>query len=136
MDPISALGVAAAVVQFIDFSSKLIVTGIKSQKATAVAANESVHFVINRMKELLNTLGSSTALSHGSIADLASECCAISKEILLLLEETRYEKGGKFRKNAKAVLKAVMSETEKELLLTRLDRARYQLGLEIQILTR
>jgi hypothetical protein len=108
MDPISAVGFAAGILIFIDFSQKLIYGALGEIKAGRTTENYPVSVVINDLQYLTKEL-SDSPLGYSKHNDplnvLASECQNLSKELQKLLEKVKTTAGDSRWKNVKVELR-------------------------------
>ncbi|RFU29568.1 hypothetical protein B7463_g6785, partial [Scytalidium lignicola] len=118
MDPLTAVGLASAIVQFVDFSTKLVNTtsDIYRSASGTTAENQSIDFVVNEMRTFSLRL---EPLSTGQQTDdekalcrLAGECRVLSDLILSLLGKIK-PKDPK-SKHQIAWLKALAKSAERE----------------------
>ena len=141
MDPLAALGVAAAVVQFVSFAAQLIegAHAIHHSIAGQTAENEQLDFVITEMKNLSGRLASSKPLCDQSndekaVGRLTAQCATLSNAILDILERVRAKNPKSKWSSAKAALKGAWGASEKEELQQQLDSCRSQLNLQLTAL--
>jgi hypothetical protein len=163
MDPVSALGVAAAALQFVEFSCKLISKGkelyhgaestlVQYAEISAAAANMS-----KWSKDLLaRSRPEAVSMSEGSsdksaepasakkqhspgIVSLTSaleQCIEISKQLTARLNMLRAATGSKKWNNFRQALKTVWAKEEIDIMVQRLNRARDQVTLSTIIVVR
>jgi hypothetical protein len=109
MEPLSALNIATSVVQFVDFSSKIISKSLEIYKSDYAELSEysNIRYIITKLEELARDLEKSLKLddstnSHMSqndlgLLDLCKECKTISNKLIAVLDKlTRKGKLGKF----------------------------------------
>jgi hypothetical protein len=143
MEPFSALGSASSVVQFIDFSARLIDSACATHDSMtgATAEDEQLEFVISEMRNLSARLTSPKPSSQQSddekaVGRLASQCCILSEAIMELLERVRARDPKSKRSSAIAALKSAWKEGEKTELEQRLNSCRLQLQVQLTSLMR
>lgn len=141
MDPFSALSLACAIVQFVDFGSKLIkgTTEIYGSTAGATSQDESLKFVTEKLKALTFSLycGASSpqsALEKG-LQELAEECRKLSKELLDHLKKTT-AKDSSLIESAAAAWKSAWYGGDKKDLVNRLESCEKQLHLHLTAIMR
>ncbi|GAW25696.1 putative P-loop containing nucleoside triphosphate hydrolase [Rosellinia necatrix] len=128
MDPVSAVGLAAATAQFIGLAIKATVICLQVRDSTEAATtlNQELETSMREVKESRTELSSTLALkAPRRIADLASKCEQMTDELIALLEHVRGAKGNAttakrvFRalKERKTVEKMQNSLKEKEKVL-------------------
>ena len=109
MDGLSALSVAAAVVQFLDFSLKAleICRQVRDSERSSTERNAELEQALRTIKDLRKELNSSTAPRKTSkrIRDAASKCIATTDELLKTLEHVRG--AGKQISTAKAAFRVL-----------------------------
>jgi len=141
MEPLAALGVAAAVVQFVSFATQLIegAHAIHHSISGQIAENEQLEFVITEMRNQSGRLVSSKPLCDQSndekaVGRLTTQCATLSNAILDILERVRAKNPKSKWSSAKAALKGAWGASEKEELQQQLDSCRSQLNLQLTAL--
>ena len=137
LDPISAIGLASAIVAFVDFGYKVVkgTAEIYSGVDGALAENMARETVVKQMMSLSTRLRSPD--SSGMVGQdralcvLASECHKISGDLLRLLESLRPAKPNSKSHSLRASLKAKVKDSERRDLEKRLDSCRAQLALHL-----
>jgi len=100
MDPLTALGLAGNIVQFVDFTSKLISTTQKLYDSSSGAKDEhlelenlarNIQEQAEHAKSRLGGVSGPAILSkeHGTILDLSDQCIEVSNQLLSLLESVK-----------------------------------------------
>ena len=103
MDPLTAISLMSAIVQFVDFSSKLIAEGHQIYQSIEGASRANLHTesITNHINSLNTHLlqpvrrYSQTGVSSESenaLRDLATECRAVATVLLILLNELKVDK--------------------------------------------
>jgi hypothetical protein len=142
MDPITALGVAGNVVQFIDFGHKLCSTffDIYQSASGTTKANLEVQMLVETFIDSIDTVSSDlvkyrNALSEtpsdsheqDSVQKIVAECGNVAQELLARIEKLRPEgKKGRWRSFVTAV-KSMWKEKDIQDLQARLARLRAEL---------
>ncbi|KAF7918703.1 uncharacterized protein EAE97_011798 [Botrytis byssoidea] len=124
MDPITALGVAAAVIQFIDYSMGLVLKGREIYKSGELGANVELGEATNRLQNLIEPLRGS--LSSGmqnapppspadadrALKDICTKCIDLSEELSGLLGSLKLNLSVKHRRPAsfRQAFRAVWNE--------------------------
>jgi hypothetical protein len=120
MDPVSALGVAAAVVQFVDFSSRILSKGSEFYKNGALIRDKdiaqaaaSLTQLSNRLSDWLGRLQSSRGHTFEEVALMTTieECKVTGSKLVITLQQL--EVRGK-HKVWKSLRQALESEWKKE----------------------
>ncbi|KAK3314886.1 hypothetical protein B0H66DRAFT_563874 [Apodospora peruviana] len=142
MDPLSAVGLAAAIIQFIDFTSNLIeaANDIHHSELGTSLHNQNVELVVSEMKTL--TLRLDTPRT-GELTDdeqalgrLAAECRILSAQILGQLDQTKSKNPRSKRQTVWSAIKCMWNEREVKELAKRLQNCRSQLELQLTYLIR
>ena len=97
MDPISALSLSAAILQFVDFGSKIVVATYKIYRSADGTTNENVELaeLTTALHEFQTRLATPRSYSANQDADqkaleeLAARCRDIATELLHLLEDLK-----------------------------------------------
>jgi hypothetical protein len=142
LDPVSAVGVASAVVQFVDFSSKLISGTIKIYRVKQENRKddedyddlqdltESLVNINSRIQDSLSTVqGKSLSTQDQEIARLCRECNQVANELLTGLKRLKSSSKSQFWASFVQALKTVWSESEIESLGKTLDSFRSQISM-------
>lgn len=140
MDPLSALALAGNVLQFIEFTTKLLSTGAEVYKSATgtVNANLALEDISQQLSSLSsrlcigegNTRGSASEIALRSIADLCNADCA---RLLSVLNDLKIKDGSQRGwKSFRVALKlAWKDEHEIEKLMSRLKDRQLMMTLHI-----
>jgi hypothetical protein len=140
MDPLTAVSLAATVLQFVDFGSKIVSKGYHLYKAAdgSLSENEQLAYVITDLKSLNARLKHHEKLScrtrdEQTLEDLSYRCSAIADVLLTKLDKLKVEKGVKFRKwkSFRQALKSVWTKEELDKLAEILSGYRNQLEFHV-----
>jgi hypothetical protein len=145
MEPLSALAVACAVVQFVDFGSKLIGTGLEAYKSADGTPEDVVEIEVlaAHAEHLSKRLGSSSrtlvtstgAQDEAKLRELASRSETLANEIVTTLSKIR----GQPHHTWPAVRTAVhlkWKESKIKNLQTRLDAVKSEIWLQLLCMMR
>ncbi|KAF2803353.1 uncharacterized protein BDZ99DRAFT_400033, partial [Mytilinidion resinicola] len=144
LDPLTAIGLAGNVVQFVDFTAKLIAEGRAIYKAGATSENEDLEVITRDLIGLNGKLLSVSPPDSGSVQEsededlqhLAKRCVELGKELLSILEDLRmsgsYTRWDSFRMATRTVRK----KDKIEGIQKRLNDIRAQLNLHLIALLR
>jgi hypothetical protein len=145
MDPLSALTVACAVIQFVEFGSKLVGTGLEVYKSTDGAPEEVIEIeaLAAHAEQLSQKLASSRQTlvldtgAHGEIKlrELASRSEKLANEIVAILSRL----SGQPNKTWSAVRTAVQlkwNEGKIKNLQARLDAVKSEILLQLLCMMR
>jgi hypothetical protein len=137
MDPISALGLASNVVQFVEFGISLF-TGAQTiyQSASAMGEENRILYCITAD---LQRLSDSIIISNDAnkdLQDLAEECKCMCGEFLQQLKKLSVQGTKTKWKSFKAVLREAWSRDKVDKTSKRLGEMRHQLNIHVQHLIR
>jgi hypothetical protein len=145
MEPLSALSIATSVIQFVDFSSKIISGSLEIYKSghAELSEHSNIRCVTTKLEELAGGLEKSLKLddstnSHMSqndlgLLDLCKGCKTVSDELIAALDKfTRKGKLGKFSSVSQA-LRSHWSKQHIATLQKRVDSFRQQLMINILV---
>jgi hypothetical protein len=150
LDPLSALSVAASVVQFVDFASKIICKGKEVYASTDGVLQENMQNetvtarlleMTKRLKKPLVQVGSSSEeerAQHRRLHEICKECSEISKELLQHLGDLKVPKGSEHRrwKSFRQALKSVWEKQAIDSMAKRLEGLRTELHTHILVVLR
>lgn len=140
LDPLSAIGLASAIVQFVDFSGRLIseTREIYGAGKGLLKQNQELEEITQDLKKFCQDLTpdqpeQAPAPSDDEVVlqEISKTCKDIAVELLLVLDKLkakgRYEKFESFKKALRSALKREKIEEIK----ARIDRAQAQLHLRL-----
>lgn len=142
MEPFAALSLAAGIVQFVDFSSRLIHSAKEiHQSANGITEeSKSLESVVKEMRSLSLRLDPPVTGEQGddekALRRLAAECRILSDQIQELLKSILPEDPTCRRQSLISALKGVWKDKEKQELERRLDSCRGQLELQLSFMMR
>lgn len=142
MEALAAVSLASNILQFVDFSTKLIhgAREIYVSVSGETEENRSVESITSEMKSLTSKLSSPATSQQSedekSLSRLAGECKIVADQILDLLNKTKPEVAQSRRQSAWSSWKGILHKREKAELETRLEHCRSQLGLQLTFLMR
>jgi hypothetical protein len=161
LDPLSALSVAAAVVQFVEFTHKILSKGrqLYDSPNGALRDNEETETVTKRLQDLAETLKESiekiprtkrapTSSAAKKLKDqyrqevrlrqICAECDAMSIELLQHLRDLKVPKGQEHRRwrSFRQALKSVWSKKGVDDMANKLDGLRKELDTQVLVLLR
>ena len=138
MDPLSALSVAAAVVQFIDFGGTIITSTYAIYKSSSKRSDgtDSIALITARLVELNSELKRSANFSPASQTDrdIVTLCQHCNKAAITLLDALRQLNGTSnpsLWDSFKIALRSVWTQGEIDALQTRLELYRQQISMHI-----
>jgi hypothetical protein len=102
LDPLSAASLAAAILQFVDFGSKIIVSGYETYRSTHGATEENVDLDYltqkpYRFQDRLSTSSNQLAHNDQELQKLAQKCSYIAGDLLVLLDSLKVKDQGLVR---------------------------------------
>jgi hypothetical protein len=147
LDPFTALSVAAAVVQFVEFGSKLLLKGHELHKSPdgASVGNGELETIAKELQQLAHRLlqpllsieTQDTALkdSEAALVNLSKECSSAAEELLCTLRTLKVVGGSSNRcwKSFRQALKCLWRKEKVEAMANRLQGFRERLNLHVLI---
>lgn len=139
-DPVASLGLAANIVQFVDFSHRLLSESkaIYNSATGASADNDVIETVASDL-DLLNaklTAPSAAGAIPESMRSLASQCKDVARELLDVLEKIKVKGSHRKWKSFVQALRSVWRKDEIEELVRRMERLRNEMHYRLQIMMR
>lgn len=136
MDPISALGVAAAAVQFLDFSLQALhlCRQIRDDAQGATALNAQLGTFAKGIRDTSQTLQSqhvNTTACGRHLTQVARKCIATSEELLTVLGDVQRVGKASFVNDARALFRVMKGRRTIEKLHNALKS--HQLDLEVAV---
>lgn len=137
LDPFSALSLAATIVQFVDFSSKLISDTAELYRSAEgnLASNIELSTIVTDLSTLSSDLEvrdrdqSAYSKDERALTNLAVQCRELSTKLLDILGDLRVKGPHKKWKSVRRALRSVWKESEIREIQKRLDSFRSQLTL-------
>lgn len=136
LDPFSALGLASNIVQFVDFSSKLISESYGLYKSAGSSAEttelKTITSDLNQLSVKLQELSHTSLNPPGSsdekaLRDPAASCNGVAAELLTILRDLEVESPHQKWQSFRQALKTVMRKENIEGLEHRIDLFRQQI---------
>lgn len=140
MDPLSALSVAATVVQFIDFSSKILngAREIHNSDSGMTSENASLRLIVADLQNLSSNLGSvnfqpgwQRNSDQIALQDLANQCQKFSEELSAILEKLSSRDVKSRTESLRVLMQSVRHQKQVRNLQKRLETCRGQLVARI-----
>lgn len=139
-DPVAALGLAANIVQFVDFSHKLLSESrALYNSATGSSADNTVIEAVATDLDLLNaklTAPSAAGAIPESMRSLASQCKDVASELLAVLDKIKVKGPHRKWKSFVQALQSVWRKEEIDELVRRMERLRDEMHFRLQIMMR
>ncbi|PQE22020.1 Vegetative incompatibility HET-E-1 protein [Rutstroemia sp. NJR-2017a BBW] len=96
LDPLSAIGLASAIVQFVDFGSKLVSQGRELYENGSLAQNDEIQLITESLKGMAADLTKSRMkyahADDNEIQELARTCQSVADELLTVLKTLHPQK--------------------------------------------
>jgi len=136
METLAAIGLIGNIVQFVDFSGKLISNSAQLYQSSkgALQVNIDIERATNHLVQLNSKLkDAATSAGDEALERLCQSCNTAADELLGALDKVKVKgKGGRWESIRKALL-SVRSKEEIEELERRLVRFRDELNLHINV---
>jgi len=142
MDPFTAIGLASSIVQFVDYSTRLLSDAreIYTSVSGSTDQNKSLETITTEMKALSAKLSlpanSTQSEDEKALRRIATECESVSKEILSLLTKIKSPNPKSKLRSVWSALQSKMHQAQKLDLQNRLENCRDQLDLQLTVLIR
>ena len=139
MDPLTALGIASNVVQFVDFSREIISTAHDLYKSVSGATAEhfELEILVQSVQQRAGQIRFPSALIDALLSDedkalqgLSQQCQIIAEELLTLLQSLKVEGRHLKWKSFYQALRSMKNKTQLESLQLRLDRLSSQMNFQ------
>ena len=139
MDPVTAIGFAASILTFIDFSWNVVTGTYEVYKSTSGATieNASIAAVISDLRGVTESLGTDVDAStkHGkALLQLAKNCSALSDDLSKILKKLQVTGKNKTWQSLKVKLASMRREKEVVSIGRRLDEYRSQIVLRLNLM--
>lgn len=139
MDPITAVGFAASILTFIDFSWNLVTGTYEVLQSAGGTTAENAHIgnVIDDLHAATAALKSrqlGRSEHEKALRQLASKCSNLSKELLCLLENLKVKGKNSAWKSLKAKWESMRKEKDISSMETRLSEYRSQILIRLNIM--
>lgn len=132
MDPISALSLAATVVQLVDFSIKIVSKSSELYRSNGLVENQSIDKATKDLIKLNDQLKDSS-VSNSDLQELCKACGDAADELLTALSKVKVDGKGKAWQSFRKALRSIWSKEEIQELEKRLARFRNELNLRLTV---
>jgi predicted nuclease with TOPRIM domain len=140
LEPLTAIGLAGTLIQFVDFSSKIVskASAIYASADGALPENQDAETVAQSLQVLDAKIRAGLATSSGTkseeaLKELCGECDSVAQELLKALEKLKiYDRKTKW-KSMRQALKSVSSKGKIDDISKRLENLRDQLSLSFLV---
>ena len=140
MDPVAALGLAGNIVQFVDFSCKVIhdSKSLYSSSTGASAGNDILESISSDIIDLNDALTAPSAPGAipDSMRDLASKCKDVAVELLVTLDKIKVKGPHRKWKSFVQALRSIWGKEQIEELVKRMERLRSETQYRLQLMLR
>lgn len=143
MDPLSAIGLASAIVQFVDFGSRIAHDAKCIYKSTTgvTVENENIEFTIEQLQTISGMLkqripSSPLYFLDEPLISLAKRCETLSNELLELLKAVKAKSPSSKWASFLAAVKAELQKEERNGVIARLQECRQQLEVHLLVTAR
>ncbi len=142
MDPLTAVGLAANVLAFIDLGYSLVSSAVEVHNSVEGTTAETADLLstITRLENVSGDLKHSASLGHGAghagLHGLAQGCYSLSQELLRILRSLRADKRGSPRQSLAVAWRTWRKQPEIGSIRRRLDEYRSQILLEINLISK
>jgi hypothetical protein len=102
LDPLSAASLAAAILQFVDFGSKILLSGYETYRSAQGATKENIDLEsltqkLYKFQDQLSITPKQLTHKDQELQDLAQKCSYIAGDLLLLLDSLKVKEKGLIR---------------------------------------
>ncbi|KAH6977383.1 hypothetical protein BKA56DRAFT_588189 [Ilyonectria sp. MPI-CAGE-AT-0026] len=138
MDPLSALGFAANILQFVDIGYKLVSSVIEVHNSVTGTTSDNFN-VLDTVGNLENVSGRLRASTKQipdkeALYSLSVNCQALAEELLKICQSLKVKKPGSTRESISVAWKAWRKQDDMLSIRRRLDEYRQQILLEVNLL--
>lgn len=140
MEPVVAVGLAAAIVSFIQFSSGLIkdINDIQKSANGVTTENATVETVLGDLNDLAGRLACDDlgeTENAKALRRLAAECSKLASRLMALLDTLRVREGKNSKwQSVKAKWASMMSEKEVQMIDKRLEKYQTEISLRLNLI--
>lgn len=141
MDPVSAVGLAASIVSFVDFACDLVKGSYKIYRAESDESASHAHIgtILNDLEDVTKTLQTDVkpdSPHRDFLKKLASDCAAASTELSSVLKDLKRKEGNKIWRSLEAKWNSMRREKEVVSIEQRLNSIRLELLLRLNVIIR
>jgi len=137
LEPLATIGLVSSIVQFVDFSSKILSNTKKFYRSAdgTLEENNNAEHVTKRLVELSTSLQTSASSSNGSEAlqKLCKECNEVAEELFEALEKLKVDGANGKWKCVRKALKSVCCKEKIDGIQNRLASFREEMNLHIVV---
>jgi hypothetical protein len=135
MDPITAVSLAGTVIQFVDFTSKLVSKSTELYRSGrgVLAENADIETTTADLTKLNGRLKQTTAVGDSDLQALCQACGDVAEQLLAALAKVKVNGKGQKWQSLRKALRSIWSKEEIGQLEQRLASFRGELHLRITI---
>jgi len=147
LEALTALSLAAMIVQFVDFSSKLLAKGHEIYVSVDGASieNNDLEAATKNLRDLSGRLNVPAVSRRGDTAEATSEsevaliqltakCSAVARELLTVLDHLKVQPGSNRKwKTFQQALKSSLKQSQVDEIKSRLQAIRQELSLSVLV---
>jgi hypothetical protein len=135
MDPITAVSLVGAIVQFVDFSSKILskTTELYRSSRSALAENVDIETITADLAKLNTRLKQSITASDRDLQALCDACGGLAEQLLAALAKVKVDSKGQKWQSLRKALRSIWSKEKIKELEERLASFRAELNLRITV---
>jgi len=140
LDPLTALSVAASIVQFVDFAAELLTKGKEIHRSGGLSDNNEIEAASSRLHTLSSKLGESLRLNPGPLSEqdqsleyISQGCVKISVELDALLQNLKVPAWQRHRRwgSLRQAFKSLWSKKEVQKCEEELAKLRDELEIHV-----
>jgi hypothetical protein len=141
MDPITAVGFAASILTFIDFSWNLVAGTYEVLNSATCSTSENAHIgnVIDDLKKATDGLDSEmlgNSKHEMALRELSTKCANLSEDLLKQLGKLKVKGENSKWKSLKVKWDSMRKEKNVESMVRRLDEYRSQILIRLNLMLR
>ena len=140
LDPVAAIGLAGNIVQFVDFSWKLIdeARDLYGSSSGASQEHDLLELIFSDLNTLNDKLTAPTALGAipESLRNLASQCKDFVEQLFRILKDLKVKGDNRKWKSFLQALRTIWKKEQIEQLVKQLERLRDAMQFRLQIVLR
>jgi hypothetical protein len=143
LDPLSAISLASAIVQFVDFSVKLISAGHELYEKGSLASNDEIELITQDLVHLAEDLGvdrpapaKEPSPDEIAVQVLARSCKELADEMIAVLITLKVQKPRSGLETVRKSLRGMRVRGKVQSLEKRLEKIRDELNLRLTAILR
>jgi len=142
VDPFTAIGLAASVLQFLSFAKTCVSEGRELYRSSAGITSENQRTAVSatalldlvaRLEQGISRVGPSPSRSQRGICDVAKDCRDAATELLRGIDETRLSSHRNVLRSVKGVILGYLHKSAIETWRKRLDAMQRELSTHLLV---